>query len=658
MILGQLTLTNFSVYAGTQTISLAPSGTKRPIVLIGGLNGAGKTSLLSAVRLALFGKRAMQFHQSTGSYVRLLRSFVHDKSNGTTSIDLEFHMYTLGEKDTYRICRSWTLASNGKVHEDASKAWKNGTEDPVLASAWDDFIDTLMPASIAHLFFFDGEKVAELANTEGARALLSTGIRSLLGIDLLARLQDDLAELISKKSKSSKADDTEETLLTFEAAIRNFQDQRAGLLKDIEATEIRRNEHNQALAQMEIRFNETGAHLLEQRKSLEDDCLNARNDFDRVNVELVELAAGPLPFALIPDLLKRVREQDQREKEAAAASVVLSVLENRDEQTLEMLSDTEGEVRNRLASYLAEDRRKRAETTHTEQLLNLTPDGRHKLKGLEETLAKERSRAQELLSIRAQAETQLQQAERLHAMVPPEETVKEIIQEREACLCLIDKNTQELVALRRKLEQCDAAISFRRVERERALKRLSFRQIEESTEGRVIRYAQKARVRAEAFSQRVLAHSLNELGEQIQESLNKLFRKESYVCRVTIDPEDFTLKLSGMQGEPIPLDRLSAGERQLVIIAILWGLGRASGRPLPLIIDTPLGRLDTKHRNNLLSYYLPDASHQTILLATDAEINKAEEAKLAPYLGGSYALIHDDQSKNTVIKPGYLWSKQ
>lgn len=657
MILGQLTLTNFSVYAGTQTINLAPSSTNHPIVLIGGLNGAGKTSLLSAVRLALFGKRAIQFHQNNGSYVRLLRSFVHDRSNGHTSIELEFHTYTLGEKDTYRICRSWALAPNEKVHEDVPRAWKNGTDDPVLASAWDDFIDTLMPANIAHLFFFDGEKVAELANAEGAKALLSTGIRSLLGIDLLTRLQDDLAELISKKSKSSQSDDTEDNLSSSETNIRNFESQKAALLSDIEATENHRNIHHQALAQTEIRFKETGAHLLENRKSLEEDYQNAQNEFKRVNAELVELAAGPLPFVLIPDLLNRVHEQDKREKEAAAASVVLSVLEDRDRQTLEVLSDAETEFKTRLAHYLQEDRRKRAETTHAEQLLNLTPEGRQKLKELEGILDKERSRARELLNLRSQAETQLHHTGRLLAMVPSEEAVKEITQEREECLRLVEAHNQELLTLRRRLEQCDAALSFRRAERERALKRLSLRQIEESTEGRVIRYAQKARIRAAAFSQRVLAHSLNELGEQILESINKLFRKESYVCKVNINPQDFTLELSGMRGEPIPLDRLSAGERQLVIVAILWGLGQASGRPLPLIIDTPLGRLDTKHRENLLSYYLPGASHQTILLATDAEISKSEATKLKPFLGGSYVLTHNDTLKNTTIRTGNLWSK-
>ena len=65
---------------------------------------------------------------------------------------------------------------------------------------------------------------------------------------------------------------------------------------------------------------------------------------------------------------------------------------------------------------------------------------------------------------------------------------------------------------------------------------------------------------------------------------------------------------------------LSAGEKQLMVISLLWALAKCSKRKLPVIIDTPLSRLDSNHRETLIKSYFPNASEQTIILSTDSEI--------------------------------------
>ena len=102
-------------------------------------------------------------------------------------------------------------------------------------------------------------------------------------------------------------------------------------------------------------------------------------------------------------------------------------------------------------------------------------------------------------------------------------------------------------------------------------------------------------------------------------------------------------------------DRLSAGERQLLAIALLWGLARVSGRALPTVIDTPLGRLDSSHRANLIERYFPSASHQVILLSTDEEINRTYHRMLEPQIGRSYLLQYDDEERATTVVDGYFW---
>ena len=107
-------------------------------------------------------------------------------------------------------------------------------------------------------------------------------------------------------------------------------------------------------------------------------------------------------------------------------------------------------------------------------------------------------------------------------------------------------------------------------------------------------------------------------------------------------------------GGSIPTNRLSAGERQLLAVAILWGLAKASGRPLPVVIDTPLGRLDGTHRRHLLTRYFPDASHQVILLSTDTEITGKARDSMEDVIAHSYTLRYREDMSATTVERGYF----
>ncbi len=91
---------------------------------------------------------------------------------------------------------------------------------------------------------------------------------------------------------------------------------------------------------------------------------------------------------------------------------------------------------------------------------------------------------------------------------------------------------------------------------------------------------------------------------------------------------------------------------------MLWALARGSGRPLPFIIDTPLGRLDASHRQNIVQNFFPRASHQVILFSTDTEIDQQLFKKLQPYISKSYHLEYDEKAKTTCVSAGYFWEPQ
>ena len=138
------------------------------------------------------------------------------------------------------------------------------------------------------------------------------------------------------------------------------------------------------------------------------------------------------------------------------------------------------------------------------------------------------------------------------------------------------------------------------------------------------------------------------------ESFRKLLRKTDLVKSITIDPATFETILTGQDGRPLSFDRLSAGEKQLLATSLLWGLARASGRPIPTIIDTPLGRLDSSHRRHIIERYFPNASHQVLLLSTDEEIVGPYYKTLQPFITRSYLLNHNEELGQTRIESGYF----
>lgn len=171
---------------------------------------------------------------------------------------------------------------------------------------------------------------------------------------------------------------------------------------------------------------------------------------------------------------------------------------------------------------------------------------------------------------------------------------------------------------------------------------------------RMLRHSERVRSTMGQFREAVVVRHVERIQALVLDSFRQLARKEQLICALKIDPVTFDLDLTGADGRSLSAERLSAGERQLLAIAILWGLARAAGRPLPTVIDTPLGRLDSGHRDHLVRRYFPQASHQVLLLSTDEEIAGRYYDALKPAIGREYRLRFDEIEARTIIEEGYF----
>jgi DNA sulfur modification protein DndD len=149
---------------------------------------------------------------------------------------------------------------------------------------------------------------------------------------------------------------------------------------------------------------------------------------------------------------------------------------------------------------------------------------------------------------------------------------------------------------------------------------------------------------------------ITKLEATFSEIFKFLHRKEDMIARVKIDPETCHVSLFNEHGETIRKSGLSSGELEIFAISMLWALAKTSGQRLPFIIDTPLARLDSKHRDNLVTHFFPKAAHQVMIFSTNTEVDQQYFELLRPALAHSYSLEYDDASKLTAVKGGYFWN--
>lgn len=209
MIFENLVIHNFGVYRGRQEVFLSEKTGKRkknkPVTLVGAMNGAGKTTLLDAIQLALFGKAAHQSNRGHLGYPDYLRSTInrHADPQDGAAIELGLRSQTGSGEEHLSIRRFWRLQGGGI--KESLLILRNGTLDRFASENWPQVVEEICPKGVAHLFFFDGEKVKELADPILAGNAIRSGFHALLGLDIVDRLVTDLNHVEKRILKQRKS---------------------------------------------------------------------------------------------------------------------------------------------------------------------------------------------------------------------------------------------------------------------------------------------------------------------------------------------------------------------------------------------------------------------------------------------------------------------
>lgn len=656
MILDCIKITNFGAYVGVQQAILTPEPGK-PVVLFGGMNGGGKTTLLDALQLAFYGPKARLSNRAARSYKDYLRESINstvDPGVGA-SISLTYRRVLSGKQVSFEITRAWRIV-DGTV-EESFAVMKDGSPDRFSTDHWDEVVESYLPSSIAHLFFFDGEQIKSLAEGRHAAEILGTAVHSLLGLDLVERLDADL-KVFERRKRSEDADSkTAAEMQALQQELSELDRLQVAVLEEEGSMTNAVGRAHKELADKEAEFRREGGELFETRQSIESGFLSLKNRRSALEARLRTLSAGVLPLRMVSGLLEQAQVLVEQDNKVRSARAVSDVLNARDKQLLKSLGAQKlsATALATVKSVLDRDRGERAALGKQRLILDAPEQTSNQLQHLLETQLP--AAVQEAADSEAELrrlEEEIIRTESDLARVPTAErlaTIQEdLVQFRKAHVDAV--HALELLRARK-----DALQRQQETTRQRLLRveRDNWENgVKTDDRARILKHSPKVRKTLETFRSKVVSHHSANLQRLMLESFQQLLRKGNLVTGLTINPSTFETTLVGREGKALSFDRLSAGERQLLATSMLWGLARASGRPIPTVIDTPLGRLDSEHRNHLVERYFPNASHQVLLLSTDEEIVGSSYQTLKPWLSRSYLLDHDDATSSTTIKPGYF----
>lgn len=667
MLIRKIILENYGLYSGKVELDLVPRSSQakeKPIILFGGKNGAGKTTFLEAMRLVLYGKNYTRRRVTKAEYEAYLKGKIHQGVKPILPIDfariaIEFDYVTLGEQVTYYVERSWKLKKDSEGVEETLQININGTpEENVTEEYWKGFIEGIIPERLSQLFFFDGEKIKDIASDDEGNSVLADSIKTLLGLDVVDKLKADLTIYKNKKLKNNSFEEDKKRWTEIDKIIADLKAQIEHCLS--EELPPLRTRFEGKLA--EIRKRETDLHtegnlFATRRDSLKTERNKLSTQIEQLEGQIRQECEGDFPFSLCPTMAAALQKQLNTENKLKRQAIIHDEIQSYTSDIIKTATSASGFEPNtvkKIEKFITELAKPRLELSselkNTEIFLSINESTAHHIKA---TINNAQTTAKEKVNTVC---TSLQDAtKKLHKItiemnkIPEDEQVKPIFEE----LAILN---QERGALQQDEKQLLAKIEKLKVELKTKQKELDKIIERQQSEDRLV-LLDKVNLVLDEYLTKLTISKTQQLKTSVAEAFNCLSRKGDLLERVEIDPVSFAVTLYDRHGNAIPKERLSSGEKQLYAVAMLWGLAKTSGRPLPVIIDTPLGRLDSDHRMNLITNYFPEASHQVILLSTDTEVDQKLFKELKPFVSHCYHLQYDPETQGTEATEEYFWAE-
>lgn len=660
MIIQRISLKNFGVYKHA-VFDLEPkAGTKytRPITLVRGKNGVGKTTIMDGIRLCLHGSLALGSRVGQKEYEQFLLSKIHRTSEdeiqaNLAELELHFDFVGDGRKTNYKIVRSWgKKGKSSKSLDIYLDIYEDSRPLKLTQEEKEHFLRELISPGLVELFFFDGEKIRTLAaDDEDSNQLLANTVKTLLGLDIVDQLLKDLDIFLMRQkvdetlaflqSNLAQLHSDKEKIETELSDCRDLDNQLTIAIDQLKS-EIQQQE--QTISNAGGKYADAWADKTEQKNRLEAALeIQKRKINDQFN--------GLLPFAFVPELLlnlkTRLHDENQVKAQLASQQLVEDGINNLQHEVKKKsvlkklgMSNTPTEPLIELIKEVF-----KVDSDLAEIVLDVSDQEQQLLLSwTEEALSNTPQTFAESMGYLRSLESELQVVKDDLSRVPDKAGLKPLLEK-------LGRLQRDLGTKQDQLQKTKSDID-RLTNREIQIvqRQNTARQEIEKQEiaGSKLHLALRSQKALTRYKSAITSEKVVMLETKIKNLFNTLCRKPNFLEDIKIDPDQFTISLRRL-GQPFQRSQLSAGEQQLFATATLWALREISGRPMPVLIDTPLSRLDSEHRLSMSQEFFPHVSHQVIVLATDAEVDEELATRLESVTSHVYNMTLDSASGTTQV---------
>ncbi len=657
---------------------------KQNIILVGGLNGAGKTSFLESLYLCFYGRDAENLYPSKGAknenYDNFLVSCLNDdiKASGIVNPRMYIEIFLSGVKlfgnfpKNISLRREWNFSLNGNAYQKDDEDFlinENGAPiEGLPSSEYEDKIQFILPKRVAQFFFFDGEKIQDFA--ADADSEFADSLKDVLGISLYSQLAEDIREVKRRilreynknKELNDTLDDRRNSKRKLERAVDNAQIEINSLLDEL--AELRNKKEKidaQTFRTTRISADSRDEYLRErENKEIEKETLAK---------EYIDTAKDYLPFILANDLCNELEDQLNKEAEYLEFESTQKRIEPEIEGITNAILDQEPQCPQPLTTQQKKFYEWKIDDVIRKFLVKPLSVEIGQLEIIHQFSNPDRLKIIDMLGRfnRDIVHMLQRKAERLKRIDLDLQRIRQtesksggtsegtlkLFEEKDQILMTIGEKNERIRQLEHEIAENERQVS----ELERHITNLESKVEVHEKQRKQLDYSDKMIRTIADFQTQFQAKRTKELEIAIMEMWNLLAQKEGQVERVEIIPErNFEVRLYDANDREKDKTKLSAGEKEIYAISLLWALVQVSGKQMPIVIDTPYGRLDSIHRENLARYYFPKASHQVFLLSQDKEIVEEYYEILKPAIASEFSITYNSNTRKSEVAKGYKFA--
>lgn len=712
MKINKIVLYNFNSYEGLNEFDFTSDDSNKNIILIGGKNGAGKTSLFSAIKIALYGPLSFGYVGANPKYIAKIKDCINSKSFQRdvveSRVQITVSLMVEREVKEYEITREWDYTKQ-KLEEKYYVKTEGHLLDDQELSYFQNYLQGMIPPDLFEFFLFDGEEVGSIFSTSTYNSYVKNAVYTLCGLDIFEIIRKYTTGYAGKAVSNGE----EEIYAQYEELRRNAEEIETSYLAlesqmVADGDELEKIETE--LIEVETAFKNAGGITEIERQAL----LKEYSEVEHIKTESLTkikmFVEGLMPFYILRDFTGRISEQLDFEEKGEIYYYVQQKLKRQEIQnTLNANQEVSDDTIDALMEFLLKKFKPKGFKEGAQPVHDLSKEDSGRVNAMISAIDDfDVAKMVELVENRRTAADRTMEINRILKSAMTDEDAGKFTEKENALLKKKDEISSRIHEAEIRLTVLKEELAVAIQQRDRA-----FQNIKDNAQNKHVfelstGLSQMMRTMIENKSESIKRN----LEKLIVENLQHIYRKNNLITHIEIE-DDFQFNLYqnvkysttellhliknlgrevfvseiGMQGmqflfekykvetvlqlqqaieadkqrssydlfKRIDISRLSKGERQIFILSLYWAIIELSGKDIPFVIDTPYARIDANHRKEISEKFFPNISKQVVILSTDEEINEEYYEIIKPYIAKEYLLINDESQNRTTVEQHYFF---